>query len=156
MVARHPVRIYEYVCKVYLCGMLPLIDLTPGDVYEPKVAATPVICMQVGVGQDLGIFLGECVADTFTTSPKFRVPVNTKDLKRHWKKVAHLPLAPGLNEYASYGYLEIGTPLRYRVSLENMERMEPIDQAAYDKLERLSVYETVHIYRRLREGVTWK
>jgi hypothetical protein len=149
-------RIYEYVCKVYPSGMLPLVDLTPGDVYEPKVAATPVICMQVGVGPDLGIFLGECVADTFTKSPAFRVIVNTKDLKRHWKRVARFPLAPGLNEYAFYGYLEIGTPLRYRVSLEDMARMEPIDQAAYDKIERLSAYETVHIYRRLREGVTWR
>jgi hypothetical protein len=82
--------------------------------------------------------------------------VNMRDLKRHWKKSGNFPLAPGLGEYAHYGYLEIGTPLRYRVTLEDMEKREPIDQAAFDKLERLSVYETAHIYRRLREGVTWK
>jgi hypothetical protein len=136
--------------------VLPLIDLTPGDVYQPKVAATPVISMQVGVGPDFGIFLGECVAATFSKVPEFRVMVNTKDLKRHWKKAGHFPLAPGLSEYAYYGYLEIGTPLRYRTTLENIEKRDRIDQAAFDKLERLSVYETAHIYRRLREGVTWK
>lgn len=131
-----------------------LIDLTPGDVYRPKQAEAPIICMQVGVGPDFGIFLGECVAATFSKAPEFRAMVNTKDLKRHWQKVGHFPFAPGLGEYAYYGYLEIGTPLRYRMSLEDLEQKEPIDQAAFEMLERLSVYETAHIYRRLRGEVT--
>lgn len=136
--------------------MLPLLDLTPGDVYVPKVRETPLVCMQVGVGPDFGVFLGECDAATFTKAPAFRVMVNTFDLKKNWNKAGHYALAPGLGEYAHYGYLEIGTPLRYRMTLENMARKEQIDQASFDKLERYSVYETAHIYKRLREGITWK
>lgn len=54
---------------------IPAANLTPGDVYEPKVAAIPVICMQVGVGPGFGIFVGECVATTFANAPTFRVMV---------------------------------------------------------------------------------
>lgn len=135
--------------------MLPLVPLTPGDVYEPKTKATPVICMQVGIGPEMGVFLGECAARTFERPPEFRVIVNTKSLKKHFRKAGSYPMAPGLAENASYGYKSVGSAEQYRVTLLDMDNLVPISQEQFDELPRLSAWEIEHIYRRLREGQTF-
>jgi hypothetical protein len=132
-----------------------ITNLNPGDAYAPKVPDTPVLSLQVGRGGDCGVFLGNCEAQTFRGAPAFRVLVNEKDLKRHWKKVGAFPLGEELQRFAVYGQAETGSPTRYKVTLEDLDARVQIDDAAYRKLERLSVWETAHILARVKEGTKW-
>jgi len=83
------------------------------------------------------------------------VLVNQKDLRKHWRKVGTYELGNELQQYAFYGATDIGSEARYKVTLENVADRVPIEDAEFRSLERLSVWETVHILARVREGSQW-
>jgi len=129
--------------------------LNPGDVYELKVGSDPEVSIQVGRGGDCGIFVGKCDARTFQGSPSFRVLVNEKDLRKYWKKVGNYELGNDLQHYAYYGDADIGSDVRYRVTLQDLDARVPIQDAEFQNLERLSVWETAHILARIAKAKKW-
>jgi hypothetical protein len=135
--------------------MFQITTLKPGDAYEPKVADKPHVSIQVGIGGDCGIFMGKCEANTFRKAPAFRVLVNEKDLRRHWKKVGNFEMNRELQCFALYGETDIGSDARYMVTLENVEIRVPIEESEFKKLERLSAWETIHIMGRIKDGTQW-
>ena len=135
--------------------MFQITELNPGDAYEPKMPGTHEVSIQVGRGGDCGVFIGKCEASTFQGSPEFRVLVNQKDLRKHWRKVATYQLGSELQRYAFYGDADIGSQGRYKVTLEDIDARVPIEDAEFQKLERLSAWETIHILARIRKGTKW-
>lgn len=135
--------------------MFQVTDLNPGDAYEPKVPGRPPLSIQVGRGGDCGIFIGECQAATFRRPPAFRVLVNQKDLRKHWRRVGAYELANELQGYAFYGDTDIGSEARYKVTLGDVSHRVPIEDAEFRSLERLSAWETVHILARVKMGTKW-
>jgi hypothetical protein len=132
-----------------------ITELNPGDAYEPKVPDRLELSIQVGVGGDCGVFIGKCEARTFQKPPAFRVLVNQKDLRKHWKKIGTYELGSELQRYAFYGDADFGSQARYKVTLENADGRVVIDEAEFQKLERLSAWNTVHILARIKEGKNW-
>jgi hypothetical protein len=96
--------------------------------------------------------MGKCAASTFQRSPLFRVLVSQKDIRKHWRKVGTFELGSELQRYAVYGDADTGSEARYKVTLEDLDARVPIEDVEFQKLERLSVWETTHIMARIRKG----
>jgi hypothetical protein len=127
-----------------------ITDLQPGEVYQLKAPNDQQILIQIGQGGDCGVFCGESIGPTFLGSPIFRVLVNQKDLKRHWRKRGSFPLSSMMQSFAFYGDHDIGTNNYYQVSLEAVDIRTPIVKDRFDRIERLSVWETIHILDRYK------
>ena len=128
-----------------------ITTLSPGDGYELKYLEYERISIQVGAGGDCGIFIGACTERTFSSCPIFRVLVNQRDLKRNWKRVGRFVLNDQMSKFAIYGDADIGMTNRFKVSLDKVDNRVPISEVEFGKLERLAVWETIHILKRINQ-----
>lgn len=76
--------------------------------------------------------------------------MNETDLRRNWVKAGSFPLGEELSQLAWYGDSDIGSDSKFKVRLDNVDHRIAIDPAAYDALEPLAVWETVHVIDRLQ------
>ena len=124
-------------------------DLETGDVYRLKQAEGGDIVAQVGEGGDVGFFRAATIEEVPFATLALRVVMNEPNFRRHWKKVGVGPLHNSLRELAHYGDSDIGSEARYSVRLDNIGARTVIDDAAFESLERLAVWETAHVLQRL-------
>ena len=126
-------------------------DLDPGDSYVPKFETTVEVVIQIGMGGDCGVFKGLATAQTFKEAPLFRVIVQQKDLRRHWKKVGHFPLGSTLAEFGTYSQNDFRTTDYYKVNLGNPDERIKIEKSEFENIELLAVWETEHIKQKLND-----
>lgn len=131
--------------------MFSINELEVGQTYELKAPLSIDLSIQVGRGGDCGVFLGKCQPETFSRSPLFRVIVNQKNLNKFWKKNKLFEVSNELKEYQVYGDVDIGTENRYTITLRNLDDRKKISLIDFSKLERLAVWETVHILERVQQ-----
>ena len=134
-------------CRASLIRMR-ITNLRTGDVYRLKAAKDDVYA-QVGEGGDVGFFRARSIADMSSTRLALRVVMNEPSFRRHWKKEGILPLHDSLRDLARYGDCDIGSDTRYSVRLDNIDVRTVIDDATFESLERLAVWETAHVLTRL-------
>lgn len=129
--------------------MMPITDLQIGDVYRLKGDNAAVVLAQVAAGGDVGFFRASDPDAINAQALEFRVIVNQPDFKRHWIRIGNYPVAAPLGAFAWYGDSDIGLDQNYKVRLDNIDVRTPIDATQFDALERLAVWETVHVLQRL-------
>lgn len=129
-----------------------ITDFEPGDVYQQKDGQEARLFAQVGLGGDVGFFLAGSAKDVSDMQPIFRVVMNQPDFKRNFAKVGNFNLSAHLGKYEWYGEAVIGLDTKYKVRLDDLDHRTEIDEATFEALERLSVWETVHVLERLKEG----
>lgn len=129
-----------------------ITDLRTGDVYQLKGAEDGDIFAQIGEGGDVGFFRVPSIEEVPFATLAVRVVMNEPNFRRHWKKTGVAPLHHSLRELAHYGESDIGSEARYSVRLNNIDARTVIDDATFDSLERLAVWETAHILQRLNAG----
>ena len=127
-------------------------DLRPGEVYRLKDAEADDILAQVGEGGDVGFFRASSLADLPKTTLSLRVLMNEPNFRRNWKKEGVLPIHPSLAELAKYGDCDIGSDAKYSVCIDNIGARTMVDDATFAGLERLAVWETVHVLERLNKA----
>lgn len=127
---------------------MKIADLVPGDIYVIKKVIDIEVFIQVAIGTDCGVFIGDWAKSSVET-PIFQVVVNQRDLKRNWKKMGSRPLSIDMKTYKTYGEKEIGYDLYYKVTLADLDRRNQIELEEYSKIEPLGVWETSHILERV-------
>lgn len=127
-------------------------DFNIGDVYRLKGASTCGILLQVGAGGDMGVFKAESPHVLALQEPEFRVLMNQPDVKRRWEKLGNFPTSASLAHEAWYGDDDLGCDQKFQVQISNVDHRIMIDNGSFAKLERLAVWETKHVLRRL--GIT--
>jgi hypothetical protein len=128
---------------------MQITGLRTGDVYRLKRAENGRLFAQVGEGGDVGFFLARSLADVPNATLAFRVVINLPDFRRHWKEEGAIALHASLRELARYGDSDIGCDTKYGVHLDNIDARSVIDDATFESLERLAVWETAHVLKRL-------
>lgn len=126
-----------------------ITDLRTGDVYRLKGAEDAVVFAQVAEGGDVGFFRARSIAEVSNTSLAFRVVMNEPSFRRHWQKEGVLSLHDSLRELAHYADSDIGSDARYSVRLDNIDARTVIDDVTFESLERLAVWETAHVLKRI-------
>lgn len=129
--------------------MISVTDFQLGDVYQLKDSSISGILLQVGKGGDMGVFRSDFPEALESQAPEFRVLMNQPDVKRRWKRLGNFAIQTSLSQFAWYGDDDIGCDQKYRVQLSNIDHRIMIDSGSFEGLERLAVWETVHVLDRL-------
>ncbi|GAA4028877.1 hypothetical protein GCM10022281_04960 [Sphingomonas rosea] len=141
-----PLRTFGRNAKL---ARMRISDLRMGDVYRHKESAAGNILAQVGEGGDVGFFRAQSTTSLAEQQPLFRLVMNQPDFRRHWQRQGSFPAHESMRHLAWYGDADIGSEVRYRVRLDNIEMRTEVDDMAFERLERLAVWETAHVLERL-------
>jgi len=127
---------------------MQITDLRAGDIYRPKDERHGCLLAQVGEGSDVGFFRLASAVAVSLQDPLFRVVMSQSDFKKGWRRIGNFPLSKSLQELAWYGDSDIGHDQKYKVRINNVDHRVAVDEATYQALERLAVWETVHVIKR--------